>query len=115
VGGRRKPHSRDCGVLKRSNKFVGWEITYNDDNHLKILKSRNTINIPISPNRFFQDLLKALEKYISDFDIPKKNEELLKNFKEGFIIMSEVFNESDLLRKRCRIGVQYLKNIRETF
>jgi len=106
-------HTHMPKVFEIDNKFVGWEITYNDDKHLKILKSINAINIPISPNRFFQDLLRALEKYISDFDVPKKNVELLKNFKEGFTIMSEVFNESELFRKGCRTGVQYLKNLRE--
>ena len=107
-------HTHMPKVLEIENKFVGWEITYNDDNHLKIFKSINAIRISISPNRFFQDLLKALVRYISDFDVPKKNEELLRKFQDGFMIMSEVLNESDLLKRRCRMGLNYLKSIRRT-
>jgi len=108
-------HSYMPKVLEIDKKFVGWEITYNDDNHLRISKSKNDVKISLSPNRFFQDLLKALVRYISDFDDPKKKEQLLKNFTEGFMIMSEVLNESDLLKRRCRTGLQYLKSIRRNF
>lgn len=106
-------HTHMPKVFEIDDRFVGWEITYDDDKHLKIRKSKTEISVPISPNRLFQDLLRALKRYISDFDDPRRNRELLKNFKDGFTRMSEVFNESELSVKGCRTGVLYIKNLRE--
>jgi len=50
--------------------------------------------------------------YINDFDNPGKNTDLLENFKKGFLEMSKVHSESELLgEKRCQKGVQYIKNL----
>jgi hypothetical protein len=100
-------------VFELDEKFVGWEITYDDGKHLEIFKNKTEVSIPISPNRFFRDLLGALKRYIGDFDDPRKNGELLKNFREGFARMSEVLNQSELSARGCRNGFFYIKSLRE--
>jgi len=105
-------HTQMPKVSEISGKIVGWRITYDDGEHLKISKNKSLITIPISPNSFFQELIKALEKYINDFDDPGKNADLLENFKKGFLEMSKVHNESELLgKKRCQKGVKYIRNL----
>lgn len=103
-------HTQMPKVLEIDGKIVIWEINYNDPEHLKIAKSKNLINIPISPNRFFRDLVEALEKYINDFDDTGKNTEWLETFKRGFLEMSKVHSESELLNKSPR-GVDYIRNL----
>ena len=103
-------HTQMPKMSEINGKIVGWQITYNDEEHLKISKSKNTIIIPISPNVFFQDLVRALERYINDFDDSGKNTELLKNFKKGFLEMSKVHSEPKLLG-RCPKGVHYIRSL----
>jgi len=104
-------HTQMPKVAEISGKIVGWRITYKDGEHLKISKNENLVTIPISPNCFFQELVKALEKYINDFDDPEKNTDLLENFKKGFLEMSKVHSESKLREKGCQKGVQYIRNL----
>jgi len=104
-------HTQMPKVSEIKGKIVGWKITYNDNEHLNISESNDMVTIPISLNSFYQDLIKAVKKYINDFDDPKKNSELLKNFREGFLEMAEVVNESKL-RKKCPKGVRYIRNLR---
>ena len=106
-------HTHMPKVFELDEKFVGWKITYDDDKHLKVFKSKTEVSIPISPNRLFKDLLRALKGYIGDFDDPRKNEELLKNFKEGFAGMSAVLDQSELSVRGCRTGVLYIKSLGE--
>jgi len=104
-------HTQMPKVSEISGKIIGWRITYDDNEHLKISKNKNLITISISPNGFFQELIKALEKYINDFDDPGKNTDLLENFKKGFLEMSKVNSESESLGKKCQKGVQYIRNL----
>ena len=103
-------HTQMPKASEIDGELVCWQINYDDDQHLRVYESSNATIIPMSPQRFFEDLIEALEKYINDFDDSAMSTNLLKNFKKGFLEMSRVHSESEMLR-RCPKGVDYIKSL----
>jgi len=107
-------HTQMPKVINIDNVNVGWVITFNDEQHLKISGiGRKPININLSPNKLYKDLILAIDLYIQDFDNELKKHHLLDSFKKGFIEMSKIFSEQEVRRKKCNRGVNYIKHQRQ--
>jgi hypothetical protein len=100
-------------VIKVNDINVGWVITFNNYSHLNVLKSGlKPLNIYINPYQLYIDFLQAIEQYKNDLRDPSKNEELLSNFKKGFMTMGKFYIENEIQGKQnYQTGFAYLKNI----
>jgi hypothetical protein len=81
---------RDDGAL------VGWKITLDEQSrHLAVDKSGSVMKIEISGERLTQDVCRALENYIADFDGPNRAQ-LFNHFKTGYLTMAKANRIDDI-------------------
>jgi len=106
-------HTQMPKVVDIDGWIVGWMITYNDAEHLKVKldADKKHLQIPISPVALFNDLLRAIDLYIQDFDNPRKRAELLLNFENGFVSMARVFDKKSKEVRHSPKALGYIRKL----
>lgn len=103
-------HTNIPKIFSFGKRKLGWHVTYADtvsDNRGDCLEGK----LLLYPKLFYDDLCKAVEFYISDFDNLRKQKYLFANFKKGFIDMSKINSIKDVRagefsRKLLRKGLK---------
>jgi hypothetical protein len=74
---------RDDGVL------VGWAVSLDPSRHLTTHWDQNIVNVFLSPEQLYKDVVQAIDIYVSDFDTPLQAQ-LAVAFKKGFLSMATI-------------------------
>lgn len=107
-------HTQMPKVIQVGGTNIGWAITFNNNDHLNVVpQGKKPLNIYICPHQLYLDLINAIDHYIIDMSNEDKKDELLDNFKCGFIDMSR-FYTTDEMEYLCKEGLLYLNEIIST-
>lgn len=88
-------HTNMPKLFSFGKKTLGWTVSFakagcfNRGDYL-------SGNLIMYPKLFYDDLCKAIKIYIADFDDPQKSNQLLANFKQGFIEMAKIHSANDV-------------------
>jgi hypothetical protein len=84
-------HTAMPKIIERDDKqAIGWHLTLdNPAIHMTIEKHPMVWNIVISLKDLYEDVLRALDGYVLEFDGPKKNV-MLNRFKRGYLKMAAI-------------------------
>ena len=88
-------HTNIPKIFSFGKRKLGWQITYADTisaNRGDSLQGK----LFLYPKLFYDDLCKAINFYIADFDNIRKQKDLFANFKKGFIEMSKIHSVKDV-------------------
>jgi len=92
-------HTNSSKIFIYGKKKLGWYVSFANvgrRNRGDFLGS----NLGMYPRLFFDDLCSAMDLYIKDFDNNRKEKELIKNFKKGFIKMAKLHSIKDVGRDK---------------
>lgn len=84
-------------------KNRGWQINLSTHQssiiHLKFQNYKEKTLLSLGVKDFYEDFLKALDKYVSEFDDSEKEKELIANFNTAYSVMRNPESE-EISRKR---------------
>lgn len=106
-------HTQMPKLVNIDGWIIGWMITYTDAEHLnvKINSAQKNLQIPVCARVLFNDLLKAIDLYIQDFEDISRQAELLKIFKDGFVSMTKVFDKNSKEVRSSTKALAYLRKL----
>jgi len=104
-------HTQMPKMVKIGTRLTGWSITYNTSDHLRVRTLGTNALISICPQRLYEDLLRAIEFFITDINNARLQGVRMRYFKQGFVSMAEVFTEKDKSLKSSPRGVRYIKSL----
>lgn len=88
-------HTNMIKVFTYGKKKLGWYVSFANVGQGNRGDYIGT-NLAMYPKLFFDDLCKAIELYIADFDFKTKQVKLMDNFKRGFIKMGTFYSIKDI-------------------
>ena len=88
-------HTNMPKIFSYGKRRLGWHVSYAKATSVNRRDQLST-NKTFYPKLFYEDLQKAIQLYIDDFDNPKTREPLFANFKKGFIEMSKIHHIKDI-------------------
>jgi hypothetical protein len=87
-------HTHMPKLLDVDGSIVGWQITFDEAQHLQLTRMTNYVRFSLGPYTLYSDLKLAIEAYIAEFDGPDRDN-ILACFLKGYIEMSRVYSASE--------------------